>query len=480
MNYRMIAYSIGRILTAVAATMLVPLFMSVYWDEGIELSYLVPIIISAAAGVLVSVRIPKNKSVFAREGMVIVALSWVLISLIGALPFYISGEIPSFVDCFFETVSGFTTTGSTILTDVESLKKSLLFWRSFTHWLGGMGVLVFAMAIFSSKDTSATYMMRAEMPGPIVGKFTSKWQFSLRILYLIYIALTLIEIIMLCLGKMPLFDSVVHAFGTAGTGGFGIKNSSIGYYNSAYIDYVIGIFMMLFGLNFSVYYLIIARKFIYIGRNDEVKWYLGFMLGSAVLIAINIMPMYSTFQNAFRYSFFQVSSVMTTTGYATADFVKWPMFSQIVLVMLMIVGACAGSTGGGIKVIRVVILLKTAWHSVRKAISPRSVIAVKADGKNIDKNVVHSTLAYFVMYMLFAGCAIIIVSLDNKDFATTVTSVLATMNNIGPGLGTVGPTGNFSDFSVLSKIVMSIGMLVGRLEFYPIIVLLSPHMWKKM
>lgn len=479
MNYRMIAYLTGRILTIAAVTMLLPMLLSLYYHEGLVIAYLIPIVISVAIGLAVSIKAPKNKKVYAKDGMVVVALSWILISLVGALPFYISGEIPSFADCFFETVSGFTTTGSTILKNVEEISLSLLFWRSFTHWLGGMGVLVFAMAIFSEKDTRATHMMRAEMPGPVVGKIASKWQFSVRILYMIYIGLTILEVIFLLFGGMPLFDSVVHTFGTAGTGGFGIKNASIGYYNSAYIDYVIAIFMMLFGLNFNVYYLIIIRKFTQLKSNDEVKWYLGFMLGAAVLIALNIMPMYNGFGNAFRYSYFQVSSIMTTTGYATADFVTWPMFSQIILIMLMIVGACAGSTGGGIKVIRIVILMKSAAHAIRKAVSPRSVFSVKADGKRIENNVVHGVLAYFVIYMIFAGISILVVSLDNKDFATTVTSVIATMNNIGPGLGEVGPTGNFADFSVLSKIVMSIGMLVGRLEFYPILILFSPYMWKK-
>ncbi len=479
MNYRMIAYTMGRILIAVAATMLIPMGLSVYYGEGIIMAYTIPIIVSIAIGAVVSIKPPEDKSLFVREGMVIVALIWIVISIVGALPFYISREIPNFIDCFFETVSGFTTTGSTILANVEGMSKSLLFWRSFTHWLGGMGVLVFAMAIFSSKDTRATYMMRAEMPGPVVGKLASKWQFSARILYMIYIALTILEIILLRLGKMPLFDSIVHTFGSAGTGGFGIKNNSIAYYNSAYIDYVIGIFMMLFGLNFNVYYIMLIRKFTHLKNNDEVKWYIGFMLGAAVLIAVNIMPIYHTFANAFRYSFFQVSSVMTTTGYATADFAVWPMFSQIILVMLMLIGACAGSTGGGIKVIRVVILMKIAVNAVKKAVSPRSVFSVKADGKRIEKGIVYGVLVYFVVYMIFTGLSILIVSLDNKDFATTVTSVLATVNNIGPGLGSVGPTGNFAEFSILSKIVLSIGMLVGRLEFYPILILFSPYMWKK-
>lgn len=479
MNYRMIAYCIGRIFMAVAATMIIPAVLSLFYNEGIFTAYLIPIAIAFVVGAAVSLRAPKNNSLYTREGMVIVALGWILISVIGALPFFISGEITSFIDCFFETVSGFTTTGSTILTDVEAMSKSLLFWRSFTHWLGGMGVLAFSMAIFSSKDTRATYMIRAEMPGPSVGKIASKWQFSVRILYGIYIALTVLEIILLLFGGMPLFDSIVHTFGTAGTGGFGIKNTSIAYYNSAYIDYIIGIFMMLFGVNFNVYYLLLIRKFIRIKENDELKWYLCIMLGSALLIALNIMPMYRSFGESFRYSFFQVSSIMTTTGYATADYVAWPMLSQMILVLLMIIGACAGSTGGGIKVVRLLVLVKSALHSLKKNASPRSVFSVKADGQRVSSEALSAILLYFAVYMIFAGVSILIVSLDNKDFATTVTSVMATLNNIGPGIGAIGPTGNFAGFSILSKLVLSVNMLVGRLELYPILVLFLPYMWKK-
>ncbi len=479
MNLRMIAYSVGRILTVIAATMLLPLFLSVYYKEGIAIAYLIPIIISVVIGTVVSLKAPKDKGLYVREGMVIVALGWILISLVGALPFYISGAIPSFIDCFFETVSGFTTTGSTILTDVETMNRSLLFWRSFTHWLGGMGVLVFTMAILSAKDTRTTYMMRAEMPGPVVGKLTSKWQFSIRILYMIYIALTVLETIFLLIGGMPLFDSIVHAFGTAGTGGFGIKNASIGYYDSAYIEYIVAIFMMMFGINFNIYYLFIIRKFSQVRGNDEIKWYLGVIAAATVIIMINIMPIYHTVANSLRYSFFQVTSIVTTTGYSTADFVQWPMLSQIILTLLMLMGGCAGSTGGGMKVIRVVILLKTAYHAVRKAASPRSVLSVKTDGKSVEDTVVRGVLAYFVVYMLFMGISILIVSLDNMDFATTVTSVISVTNNIGPGLSTVGPMGNYSSFSVLSKIVMSIDMLAGRLELYPILLLFSPRIWKR-
>lgn len=479
MNYRMIAYTMGRILVTVAGTMLVPMFLSVYYHEGIFYAYLLPILISLALGAVAVIKEPKNKSLFVRDGLIIVALAWIVISLIGGLPFYISGEIPSFVDCFFETVSGFTTTGSTILTDVESMSKSLMFWRSFTHWLGGMGVLVFTTAIFTNKNTRTSHIMRAEMPGPKLGKLASRWQFSLRILYTIYIFLTVLEIILLLCGGMPLFDSIVHSFGTAGTGGFGIKNASIAFYNSAYVDYVIGVFMILFGINFNIYYLLLLRNFAQIRGNDEFKCYLGLVAGSTVIIALNIMPYYSGLKEAFRYSFFQVSSIMTTTGYATADFAKWPMLSQLILIMLMFIGGCAGSTGGGLKVIRVIILAKLSIAELRRTISPRSIKILKSEGKSIEPAIISGVLAYFVIYMLFIAVSILLVSIDNKDIITTVTSVIATVNNIGPGLGAVGPVGNFSEFSVLSKLVMSVGMLAGRLELYPILILFSAYTWKK-
>lgn len=422
---------------------------------------------------------PKKKELFAREGLMIVAIAWILFSIVGGLPFFISREIPSFVDCFFETVSGFTTTGSTILADVESMSKSLLFWRSFTHWIGGMGVLVFAMAIFAQKDARTTHIMRAEMPGPKIGKLVSKWQFSIRILYGIYIALTVAEFILLLFGGMGVYDSLVHTFGTAGTGGFGVKNSSIGYYNSAYIDYVIGIFMILFGINFNIYYLLIARKFIQVVRSDELKTYIGIVVAATVLIAINVTNQYSNFAEAFRYSFFQVSSIITTTGYATADFNMWPVFSQIILIILMFTGSCAGSTGGGIKIVRISILVKTALREIKKSISPKSVVSVKSDGKSLDREAVSGVGAYFIVYMLVLLLSVLLVSLDKADITTTVTSVIATLNNVGPGLGAVGPTGNFSDFSILSKLILSLDMLAGRLELYPVLMLFTSAAWKK-
>lgn len=476
MNYKMIAYSLGRIMFVIGATMLIPLGLALFYREDTILAYVIPIFISLIAGVLTVFFKPADKSFYAREGMVLVGIGWIVISLIGALPFYISRQIPSFVDCFFETVSGFTTTGSTILANVETLSKSMLFWRSFTHWLGGLGVLAFTMAIFSSKDTKTTLMMKAEMPGPVIGKITSSWQFSLRILYIIYITLTLLEVVFLLFGGMSLYDSILHACSTAGTGGFSNWNSSIGHYNSAYIDYVVSVFMLLFGINFNIFYLIIMRKFAQVKANEELRWYLGIIITASVLIALNIMSKYHGFSEAMRYSFFQVNSIITTTGFGTADIATWPMLSQIIIVILMIIGACAGSTGGGLKVIRTIILAKTMRYSVRKAVSPRSVFSIKADGREVDSVVRHGVLAYFAAYAIFTAVVILIVSLDNKDFSTTVTSVISTVNNIGP---IIGPVGHFADFSVLSKISFSIAMLVGRLEVYPILILFSPYMWRR-
>lgn len=376
MNYRMIIYILGKIMLIGSAVLIPPLAVSFIYGDGCHCAFLIAIAVFLILGTAAFFP-PKKKELFAREGLMIVAIAWILFSIVGGLPFFISREIPSFVDCFFETVSGFTTTGSTILTDVESMSKSLLFWRSFTHWIGGMGVLVFAMAIFSQKDARTTHIMRAEMPGPKIGKLVSKWQFSIRILYGIYIALTVAEFILLLFGGMGVYDSLVHTFGTAGTGGFGVKNSSIGYYNSAYIDYVIGIFMILFGINFNIYYLLIARKFIQVVRSDELKTYIGIVVTATVLIAINVTNQYSNFAEAFRYSFFQVSSIITTTGYATADFNMWPVFSQIILIILMFTGSCAGSTGGGIKIVRISILVKTALREIKKTISPKALFRLK-------------------------------------------------------------------------------------------------------
>ncbi len=479
MNYRMIASLLSKIMLIGAGMLLAPLAVSVIYCDGQIMPFVYTIAIFLVLGLAGMLIKPKKKDIYAREGMILVSLTWVLFSVVGGLPFYFSGQIPSIIDCIFETASGFTTTGSTILTNVEVMSKSLLFWRSFTHWIGGMGVLVFVTAIFTDKNTRTTHIMRAEMPGPKIGKLAAKWQFSLRILYIIYIGLTAAEFILLLFGGMGVYDSLVHTFGTAGTGGFGVKNASIGHYDSAYIDYVIGIFMVLFGVNFNIYYLILARQYILVKKNSELKAYIAIVVVATVLIMINIMPIYHSPFSALRYSFFQVSSIITTTGYATADFCQWPLFSQIILVLLMFIGSCAGSTGGGLKVIRVSIICKCAMNEMKRAFSPRSMLTVKNDGKILESTTVNSVLGYVMAYIIITGLSILVVSFDNFDLTTTATSVFATLNNIGPGLGAVGPTGNFSEFSVLSKLVMTFDMLAGRLELFAMLALFSPRVWRK-
>lgn len=478
MNYRMSFYFMGKILICGGIIMLPSAAVSLIYNDGQLFSFILSILVFFALGVPGVLQKPKRQELYARDGALIVAFTWILYSLIGGLPFFISGQIPSFTDCFFETVSGFTTTGSTILTDVEALSPSLLFWRSFTHWIGGIGVLVFAMAIISQRNMGATFILRAEIPGLKVGKMASKWQYSMRILCLIYVVLSLMEFIFLLFGGMNVFESMVHTFGTAGTGGFGVKNASIGYYNSTYIDYVIGIFMLIFGTNFNIYYFLITKKWSAVLKNEEFWVYIGIALVSSLLIAVNIMPEYKGFLTSFRYSFFQVSSVMTTTGYATADFNQWPAFSKMILVLLMFIGASAGSTGGGLKVIRAVVLVKTAFLTIKKNVRPDKVITIKSEGKPMEENIAVGVGRYFAVYMLLIGISVLIVSLDDFDMTTTVTSVIATINNIGPGLEAVGPIGNFSEFGNLSKIILSFDMLAGRLELYPILMILLPSTWR--
>lgn len=480
MNYRMIISLMGKIMLIGAGVLVAPLAVSAIYGDGEIMSFVYTIAVFMVLGIIGCMVKPKKKDIYAKEGMILVSLTWILYSVIGGLPFFFSGQIPNFVDCIFETASGFTTTGSTILTDVEAMSKSLLFWRSFTHWIGGMGVLVFVTAIFSDKNTRTSHIMRAEMPGPTLGKIASKWQFSVRILYGIYIGLTVLMFVLLLFGGMNIFESMVHTFGAAGTGGFGIKNASVGYYNSAYIDYVIAIFMILFGVNFNIYYLMIARQFTLIKDNSELKAYLGIVAAAVILIMVNIMPIYSTVSDSLRYSFFQVSSIISTTGYATADFCKWPLFSQMILVMLMFVGGCAGSTGGGIKVIRISIIWKCAVNEVKKAVSPRRVLSVKNDGKPLDNAVVNGVMGYMMVYLVVMVISMLIVSVDNFDFTTVSTAVITALNNIGPGLGMVGPTGNFSAFSNLSKLVLTFDMLAGRLELFSMIAIFLPSVWRKL
>ena len=398
-------------------------------------------------------------------------------SLFGALPFYISGYFDSYVDCFFEVVSGFTTTGASILKEPGILPNSIIFWRSFTHWVGGMGVLVFVMAILPLSDERSLHLMRAEAPGPVVGKLVPKMKDTAKILYGIYIIMTAILVVMLLFGKMPLFDALCNAFGTAGTGGFTTSSAGISGYNSPYIEMVIAVFMLLFGINFNLYYLILIGNLKDVFKSEELRWYLAIVGISTASIAVNIYNVYG--KEAFRYSFFQVSSIMTTTGFATTDFNFFPSFSKTVLVLLMFIGACAGSTGGGFKVSRLIILIKSFKKEIRRLLHPRSVTPVRLEGKVVDHTVSHGTVSYFMMYIIIMMVSVLLISVDNFDFTTNTTAVISCFNNIGPGLGVVGPMGNFSGYSYFSKIVLSFDMLFGRLEILPMLVLFHPLSWSR-
>lgn len=484
MNKRAISMYIGYLLCVEGVFMLPALAIAAYYKEQPSVKgFAITITILLVMATLLVRQKRSDAGVYAREGFVTVSLGWILISLFGALPFYISGAIPSFLDCWFETVSGFTTTGASILTNVEALPMGMLYWRSFTHWLGGMGVLVFMLAVAPlAKGSGETFhLLRAESPGPSVDKLAPTMRHTTRILYSIYIALTLLQIALLLLGGMPLFDSVVHAFGTAGTGGFSIKNASIGAYDSAYLQTVIGVFMALFGINFSVYYLMLLRQFRAAFRNEELRFYIGIMLVTTAVIAIDILPQYAELGTgkAVLDSFFQVSSIMTTTGYATVNFDQWPQLSRYLLVLLMVIGASAGSTGGGVKVSRLLILWKAVKSQMQTMLRPRAIRPVRMDGKPLSENVVRGTYAFTAVYACICLVSMLLLTLDDYSMETNVTAVLACINNIGPGLDMVGPTGNFSFFSPLSKIVLSFDMLLGRLEIFPLLLLFMPSVWHR-
>lgn len=479
MNYKMVSFSIGRILLVEAALLIFPAIGAIFYGEDTLLSFALTIAALSVTGLLAVRKKPKNQNIYAKDGYVIVALSWILMSLFGALPFFISGHIPHFIDAFFETVSGFTTTGSTILRNVEAMPKSLLFWRSFTHWIGGMGILVFVIAIMPKTESSSMHVMKAEVPGPTVGKLVSKLRASARILYGIYCAMTAIQIVLLAVGGMPLFDSIVNSFATAGTGGFGILNNSIEGYNSLYAEMVIGVFMLLFGVNFNLYYLMFIKHGKQAIKSEELRWYFGIVTASVVIIALSLISTKHSAADAFRHAFFQVSSIITTTGFSSTNFDTWPMIAKTVLVILMVIGACAGSTGGGIKVSRLVILVKSGLRDIKKALNPRSIETVKMDKRTIEEPIVKSVSVFFATYMLIMAGSMLLISIDGRDFTTTSTAVISCISNIGPGLGAVGPAGNFADFSVLSKIILSFDMLAGRLELIPMLMLFSPYAWSR-
>ncbi len=479
MNYRMIAYLLGMIILIEAAFMLLPLLVALIYAEQSGMWFLTAVLGAAVLGFGLTRLKPANRSMYVKEGFVITAMAWIVISLIGAVPFSLSGQIPNYLDAVFETVSGFTTTGASIVPNVEQLDYCMNFWRCLTHWLGGMGILVFMLALINLGGGQSNHLLRAESPGPAVSKMMPSMRKSSATLYLIYMAMTVTEVVLLLVGGMPLFDSICHAFGTAGTGGFGLKAASIGAYESYYLQGVIAVFMVLFGVNFNVYFFLLMRKWSAAFRNTEVWTYLGIIAASTLVITINIAGQFSGLFDAFHHAFFTVSSVITTTGFATVDFNLWPELSRLILVLLMIVGACAGSTGGGVKVSRFVILYKVMAFEVRKLLHPRSVKVLTMDGKAISRETIQGVQSYMMVYFLITVISVLLVSLDNYDFVTTVTAVEATLNNIGPGLNMVGPTGNFAFFSPMSKIVLSFNMLFGRLELFPVVILLSPSTWRK-
>lgn len=480
MNRKMVFYTVGHIIQIEAVLLLLPLLVSVLYRESGVWSFLITAAVAGMIGTVTTlVCRTADRVIFAREGFATVALAWVALSAIGALPFVISGEIPSYVDAFFETVSGFTTTGASILTNVEAMSYGMLFWRSFTHWIGGMGVLVLMMAILPSDSGRSIHIMRAEMPGPIIGKLVPRVRDTAKILYLIYIALTLIQIVFLWCGDMNLFESIVHSLGTAGTGGFGVKSASIGAY-SAYSQWVITVFMMLFGINFNLYYLMLIRRFRSIVKSSEIWVYLGLIATAIVSIAVNIAPLYQTLTESIRHAAFQVSSIITTTGYSTTDFALWPEFSQTVLLLLMFIGACAGSTAGGLKVSRVVLLIRMIRRELQYMLHPHSVAVVRNDGKKVDTNTLNSVSVYFALYMLIVAVVFLLLSLESQfDLRTNLSATAACFNNIGPGLGAVGPTGSYAGYSDLSTLLLSGVMLLGRLELYPLLLSLAPTTWSK-
>ena len=478
MNYRMIARILGMVLLITAALMLLPLIAGLYYGESV-LNFIITIAATAALGGIFLLFKPKNRDIYAREGFAAVGLSWILMSLLGALPFVISGDIPHYVDALFETVSGFTTTGSTLLTDIEGMSRGCMFWRMFTHWIGGMGVLVFIMAVLPMSGEHSMHIMRAEVPGPVVGKLVPRVRKTAAILYLIYMGLTAIETLFLLGGGMSFFEALLHAFATAGTGGFSTRGASITAFNSLYIEIVISVFMLLFAVNFNLYFLLLLGRVRDVLKNQELRCFACIVAFSMLSIAWNISGQYSGFAEALRYSSFTVASLVSSTGFGTADFTQWPQYSQWLLVIIMFVGACAGSTGGGLKLSRVMLLLKAAFSDLRHMIWPRRVNRVQMEGQRVEAAGIRAVFSYFALYMLMLLLGTLLISFDGFDTATNFTAALTCLSNMGPGLGLIGPNGNFSIFSDFSKLLMSLLMLIGRLEIYPILVLFFPSVWRK-
>ncbi len=480
MNYKVVFNTIGRIITVEALLLLLPIFTALVYREYHSLKYfIITMVIAALLGaIFLLIFRSKNRVVFAGEGFVTVAFAWILLSIIGSLPFYLSGAIPSYVDAVFETVSGFTTTGASILNDVEVLDKSILLWRSFTHWIGGMGVLVFVMAVLPGSAQGSMHMIRAEMPGPIIGKLVPKVKDTAKILYILYICLTFAQIGFLLIGGMPVFESIIHALGTAGTGGFGVKNNSIAGY-SPYLQWVITVFMLLFGINFNIFYLVLLRKIRTALRSSELLCYVGIVVVAVTVITANIYPMYGVLSEALRYSAFQVASIISTTGYTTVDFNLWPGLSKTVLLILMFIGACAGSTAGGLKISRVLLLFKSVSREFRRLLHPRSLSKIQYEGRKIEENTLNNVHVYFTTYVACFALIFLLLNIEPFGFETNFSATAACFNNVGPGFAGVGPASNFSMYSDFSKILLSCAMLLGRLEIFPLIIAFSHTTWTK-
>ena len=480
MNSSMIRVILGHVLRIEAAFMLLPCLIALIYREKEGYIYLIVAGACALIGVIMSaIKKPTDSALYLKEGCVATALSWIMLSLFGALPFCLTGEIPSYVDSLFETISGCTTTGASILNDVESLSYTSLFWRSFTHWIGGMGVLVFLLAIIPLSGGSNINLMRAESPGPSVGKLVPKIKSSARILYVIYFIMTIAEMGLLTIGGMKPFHAITLSMGTAGTGGFGVLNSSIASYSS-YCQWVITVFMILFGVNFNAFYFILIGKVRKFFEVEEVRWYLGIILAAILMVSINIRGVYGSVSETVRNAAFQVASIITTTGYSTTDFNIWPMFSKVILVVLMFIGACAGSTGGGIKVSRIVIMLKTVKKELNNYSHPKSIKKIMFEKKAVEHEVLRAINVYLITFIIIFTLSLTLLSFEDHDFSTTFTAVAATINNIGPGLNMVGPTGNFAFWSIPSKFVLMIDMLAGRLELFPLLILFSPKVLKEL
>ena len=479
MDTKIVRYILCRMLGVEAALLLVPVLVAVIYQEKCGIVFLIPIVILCLLFWVVGRKRPEHGQIYGKEGMVIVALAWILWSLFGAMPFTLSGYIPSYVDAFFETVSGFTTTGSSNIPDVEVLPHCLLFWRSFTHWIGGMGVLVFVLVVTSLDRKNSMHLMRAEVPGPEKDKLVPKAMSTARILYGMYLTLTVIEMVFLVIGGMNLFDSMIFSFGSAGTGGFSNYADSVAHFNSAYIDGVITVFCALFGVNFALFYFMILGDFKSILKNEELRTYILLIAGATAAIMLNIHSLYPTIGKSFRYAVFQVVTVITTTGYSTADFAQWPMFSKAVLMMLTVIGACASSTGGGIKVSRLLVGMKCVKREIVQLAHPKSVGIIRIGGKKVSSDVLRTIYIYFIAYVGILIGSVVLVSLDNFDFETTFSAVLTTLGNVGPGMAQVGPMGNFAGFSPLSKLILCFDMLAGRLEIFPFLVLFTAPAWRR-